>query len=87
MALEPVRKVRKRLESLHVDAQVLPGGKIEIVDDALPVGRVIRVSVSYAVDIREGRDVLDILAEPVPARRVHVCGRGGRLCPVGARQD
>ena len=51
-----------------MDAQVLPGGKIEIVDDALPVGRVIRVSVSYAVDIREGRDVLDILDEPVPPR-------------------
>ena len=49
-------------EVLHVRTTVLPGGKIEIVDQELPVGESVDVVVSQS-SASERRSVVDILAE------------------------
>ena len=49
-------------EVLHVRTTVLPGGKIEIVDQELPVGESVDVVVSQS-SVSERRSVVDILAE------------------------
>lgn len=48
--------------ALHLKTTVLPGGKIEIVDQSLPVGESVDVVVSQSAD-SEGRSAVDILAE------------------------
>ena len=48
--------------TLHLKTTVLPGGKIEIVDKALPVGESVDVVVSQSPEA-SGRSALDILAE------------------------
>ena len=48
--------------SLHLKTKVLPGGKIEIVDQSLPVGESVDVVVSESPE-SAGRSALDILAE------------------------
>ena len=47
---------------LHLKTTVLPGGRIEIVDQSLPVGESVDVVVSQPLD-SAGRSALDILAE------------------------
>ena len=49
-------------KSLHVRTTVLPGGKIEIVDQGLPVGESVDVVVSQ-MSASERRSAVDILAE------------------------
>lgn len=49
-------------KALHLKTTVLPGGRIEIVDQALPVGESVDVVVSQPPD-SAGRSALDILAE------------------------
>lgn len=49
-------------KALHVKTTVQPGGKIEIVDQALPVGESVDVVVSQSPE-PSGRSALDILAE------------------------
>ena len=49
-------------KALHVRTTVLPGGKIEIVDQGLPVGESVDVVVSQS-PVSERRSVVDILAE------------------------
>lgn len=49
MKREPIRITNKHSVSLIVDADVLPGGKIEIVDGCLPVGETVHVLVNYRV--------------------------------------
>lgn len=48
--------------ALHLKATVLPGGKIEIVDQSLPVGESVDVVVSLP-PVSAGRSAVDILAE------------------------
>ena len=48
--------------ALHIRTTVLPGGKIEIVDQALPVGESVDVVVSQT-PVSERRSVVDILDE------------------------
>ena len=48
--------------ALHVRTTVLPGGKIEIVDQGLPVGESVDVVVSQ-LPVSERRSAVDILAE------------------------
>ena len=50
MRREPIRIANKHSGSLIVDADVQPGGRIEIVDDCLPVGQTVHVSVNYRVE-------------------------------------
>lgn len=49
-------------KALHVRTTVLPGGKIEIVDNELPVGESVDVVVSQS-PASERRSVVDILDE------------------------
>ena len=49
-------------KALHVRTTVLPGGKIEIVDQELPVGESVDVVVSQS-PASERRSAVDILAE------------------------
>ncbi len=49
-------------KALHVRTKVLPGGKIEIVDEELPVGESVDVVVSQAAP-SERRSAVDILDE------------------------
>ena len=49
-------------KALHVRTTVLPGGKIEIVDQELPVGESVDVVVSQP-PVTERRSAIDILAE------------------------
>ena len=49
-------------KALHVRTTVLPGGKIEIVDQELPVGESVDVVVSQP-PVTERRSAVDILAE------------------------
>ena len=49
-------------KALHLKTTVLPGGKIEIVDQALPVGESVDVVVSQSPE-SAGRSAVDILAE------------------------
>ena len=49
-------------KALHVRTTVLPGGKIEIVDQELPVGESVDVVVSQS-PVSERRSAVDILAE------------------------
>ena len=51
----------------HVQTTVLPGGKIEIVDQGLPVGESVDVVVSQSSS--NGRSAVDILAE-APGHRL-----------------
>ena len=51
----------------HVRTTVLPGGKIEIVDQGLPVGESVDVVVSQSSS--NGRSAVDILAE-APGHRL-----------------
>ncbi len=48
--------------ALHLRTTVQPGGKIEIVDQALPVGESVGVVVSQSPE-SAGRSAIDILAE------------------------
>lgn len=48
--------------ALHIRTTVLPGGKIEIVDQDLPVGEAVDVVVSRS-SASERRSVVDILDE------------------------
>ncbi len=48
--------------TLHIRTTVLPGGKIEIVDQDLPVGEAVDVVVSQS-SASERRSVVDILEE------------------------
>ena len=48
--------------ALHIRTTVLPGGKIEIVDQELPVGESVDVIVSQSA-ASERRSTVDILAE------------------------
>ena len=49
-------------KALHIRTTVLPGGKIEIVDQGLPVGESVDVVVSQP-SASERRSVVDILEE------------------------
>ena len=49
-------------KTLHIRTTVLPGGKIEIVDQELPVGESVDVVVSQS-PVSERRSAVDILAE------------------------
>ena len=49
-------------KALHVRTTVLPGGKIEIVDQELPVGESVDVVVSQSA-ASERRSAVDILGE------------------------
>ena len=49
-------------KALHIRTTVLPGGKIEIVDDELPVGESVDVVVSQS-PASERRSIVDILDE------------------------
>ena len=49
-------------KTLHIRTTVLPGGKIEIVDQELPVGESVDVVVSQSA-ASERRSAVDILAE------------------------
>ena len=49
-------------KALHLKTTVLPGGKIEIVDQSLPVGESVDVVVSPSAN-SAGRSAVDILAE------------------------
>ena len=49
-------------KALHIRTTVLPGGKIEIVDEELPVGEYVDVVVSQ-LPVSERRSAVDILAE------------------------
>ena len=49
-------------KALHIRTTVLPGGKIEIVDQELPVGESVDVVVSQS-PVSERRSAVDILAE------------------------
>ena len=49
-------------KALHIRTTVLPGGKIEIVDQGLPVGESVDVVVSQ-LPVSEPRSAVDILAE------------------------
>ena len=49
-------------KTLHIRTTVLPGGKIEIVDQELPVGESVDVVVSQS-PASTGRSAVDILAE------------------------
>ena len=49
-------------KALHIRTTVLPGGKIEIVDQGLPVGESVDVVVSQS-SASAGRSTVDILAE------------------------
>ena len=49
-------------KALHVRTTVLPGGKIEIVDNELPVGEPVDVVVSQS-PTSERRSIVDILDE------------------------
>ena len=48
--------------TLHVRTTVQPGGKIEIVDPALPVGETVEVIVSQP-PVKERRSIMDVLDE------------------------
>ena len=49
-------------KTLRLKATVLPGGKIEIIDQSLPVGQSVDVVVSQSPE-PSGRSAVDILAE------------------------
>ena len=55
-------------KALHLKTTVLPGGRIEIVDQSLPVGESVDVVVSQSAD-SAGRSAVDILAE-APGHRL-----------------
>ncbi len=55
-------------KALHIRTTVLPGGKIEIVDQGLPVGESVDVVVSQ-LPVSERRSAVDILAE-APGHRL-----------------
>ena len=60
-------------KTLHIRTTVLPGGKIEIVDEGLPVGESVDVVVSRS-PASERRSVVDILAE-APGHRLFKTGK------------
>ena len=39
--------------ALFIDAEVLPGGKIEVAHDCLPVGETVQVSLYYEVEVSD----------------------------------
>ncbi len=55
-------------KALHIRTTVQPGGKIEIVDQGLPVGESVDVVVSQS-SASVGRSAVDILAE-APGHRL-----------------
>lgn len=55
-------------KELHLKTTVLPGGRIEIVDQELPVGESVDVIVRHAPELPR-RSAVDILAE-APGQRV-----------------
>ena len=55
-------------KALHVRTKVLPGGKIEIIDQELPVGEDVDVVVTHSPS-NERRSVVDILAD-APGHRL-----------------
>ena len=58
----PQEEAQTVQKALHLKTTVLPGGKIEIVDQSLPVGESVDVVVSQSPE-SAGRSALDILAE------------------------
>lgn len=60
-------------KALHIRTTVLPGGKIEIVDQGLPVGESVDVVVRQS-PASERRSVVDILAE-APGHRLFKIGK------------
>ena len=55
-------------KALHIRTTVLPGGKIEIVDDELPVGQTVDVVVRHS-SAPESRSIMEILNSG-PERRL-----------------
>ena len=55
-------------KALHIRTTVQPGGKIEIVDQGLPVGESVDIVVSQS-PLSNGRSAVDILAE-APGHRL-----------------
>ena len=54
---------------LHLKTTVLPGGRIEIVDQELPVGESVDVVVRHSPESPRRSSAIDILAE-APGQRV-----------------
>jgi len=55
--------------ALHLKATVLPGGKIEVIDQALPSGEVVDVIILLPASVAARRSAVDILAE-APGHRL-----------------
>ena len=55
-------------KALHITATVLPGGRIEIVDQKLPVGESVNIVVLHP-SVPEQRSAVDILNE-APGRQL-----------------
>ncbi len=55
-------------KALHIRTTVLPGGRIEIVDQELPVGEDVNVVVTHESKV-EGRSIMEILNSG-PERRL-----------------
>ena len=55
-------------KALHIRTTVLPGGKIEIVDQELPVGESVNVVVLHEPSVK-GRSIMEILNSG-PERRL-----------------
>ena len=70
------------IRALHLKTTVLPGGRIEIVDQSLPVGESVDVVVSQPAD-SAGRSAVDILAEAPGPPRIQDCGGS---CGVSQRR-
>ena len=56
------------LQELHLRAEVLPGGRIEVADEELPVGQTVEIIVRPMAE-RPRRSALEILAE-TPGHRL-----------------
>ena len=58
------------LRELHLRAEVLPGGRIEVADADLPVGQTVEIVVRYESETKpQGRSIMDILNSG-PERRL-----------------
>ena len=58
------------LRELHLRAEVLPGGRIEVADADLPVGQTVEIVVRHESETKpQGRSIMDILNSG-PERRL-----------------